>query len=134
MNKTENPVDRFQGHRGPRGKQRLPNALIEDLAAEWLEHGPACLRTMRSRDVTKFVQLAYSTLPRDVLVTVENRSLPGGLDPDDWSLMRRVLDLIKANADSNAGPGEVFSVIENALREHYAKPIEERRDGMAATL
>jgi len=119
--------DRLKDHRVvPRGKQRLPNALIEDLAAEWLEHGPACLRTMRSRDVTKFVQLAYSTLPRDVLVTVENRSLPGGLDPDDWSLMRRVLDLIKANvpADGNAGPGEVFDIIENALRAHYAKPIE----------
>jgi hypothetical protein len=117
--------DRLKDHRVvPRGKQRLPNALIEDLAAEWLEHGPACLRTMRSRDVTKFVQLAYSTLPRDVLVTVENRSLPGGLEPDDWALMRRVLDLIKANADSNAGPGEVFGVIEEALRAHYAKPIE----------
>ena len=79
---------------------------------------------MRSRDVTKFVQLAYSTLPRDVLVTVENRSLPGGLEPDDWALMRRVLDLIKANVDSNAGPGEVFDVIETALRAHYAKPID----------
>jgi hypothetical protein len=119
--------DRLKDHRVvPRGKQRLPNALIEDLAAEWLEHGPACLRTMRSRDVTKFVQLAYSTLPRDVLVTVENRSLPGGLEPDDWALMRRVLDLIKATvpADSNAGPAEVFEVIESALRAHYAKPIE----------
>jgi len=54
------------------------------------------------------------------------RSLPGGLEPDDWALMRRVLDLIKANVptDSNAGPGEVFDVIENALRAHYAKPIE----------
>jgi hypothetical protein len=119
--------DGLKDHRVvPRGKQRLPNALIEDLAAEWLEHGPACLRTMRSRDVTKFVQLAYSTLPRDVLVTVENRSLPGGLEPDDWALMRRVLDLIKATvpADSNAGPAEVFEVIESALRAHYAKPIE----------
>src|SRR5262249_12893164 len=117
--------DRLKDHRVvPRGKQRLPNALIEDLAAEWLEHRPACLRTMGNPDVTKFVQFAYSTLPRDVLLTVENRSLAGGLEPDDWALMRRVLDLIKANADSNAGPAEVFGVIENALREHYAKPIE----------
>src|SRR5262249_60362157 len=118
--------ERLKDHRVvPRGKQRLPNALIEDLAAEWLEHGPACLRTMRSRDVTKFVELAYRTLPRDVLVTVENRSLPGGLEPDDWALMRRGLDLIKANAANNAAPGEFFGVIEEALRAHYANHIRE---------
>jgi hypothetical protein len=78
---------------------------------------------MRSRDVTKFVQLAYSTLPRDVLVTVENRSL-GGLEPDDWALMRQVLDLIKEHANRDAGPTEVFEIIAQALRAHFAKPIE----------
>jgi hypothetical protein len=81
---------------------------------------------MRQRDNTRFVQMAYATLPRDILISVEQRTLPGGLDPDDWLLMRRVLDLIKANvpADSNAGPAEVFGIIENALRAHYAKSIE----------
>jgi hypothetical protein len=118
--------DRLKDHRVvPRGKQRLPNALIEDLAAEWETHGPACLRLMRSRDNTRFVQLAYSTLPKDILISVEHRALPGNLDPDDWALMRQVLELIKANVptDSNAGPAEVFQVIEEALRARYAKQI-----------
>jgi len=35
-----------------------------------------------------------------------------------------VLDLIKAKVPANAGPAEVFVVIEGALREHYAKAIE----------
>jgi hypothetical protein len=36
--------------------------------------------------------------------------------------MVRVLDLIKANAPADAGPGEVVGVIEEALRARYAKP------------
>jgi hypothetical protein len=56
----------------------------------------------------------------------EEQRVPGGLDPKDWELMLRVLDLIKQNVpiDVNAGPQEVFCVIEAALRAHYAKPIE----------
>src|SRR5262245_42000317 len=118
--------DGLKGHRVvPRGKQRLPNALIEDLAAEWFEYGASCLRLMRQRDNTRFVQLAYSTLPRDILISVEQRTI--GIDPDEWALMRRVLDLIKVAvpADSNAGPAEVFGVIEEALRARYARPINE---------
>jgi hypothetical protein len=47
---------------------------------------------------------------------------PGGLNVEDWALMVRVLDLIKANATADAGPGEVVRVIEEALRARYAKP------------
>ena len=47
---------------------------------------------------------------------------PGGLDVEDWALMVRVFDLIKANAPADAGAGEVFGVIEEALRARYAKP------------
>ena len=118
--------EQFKGQRAPRGKQRLPNKLIDDLAEIWEQQGPQCLRRLISVDVARFCSLAYSTLPKDILVTVEQRTLPGGLDPEEWALMRRVLDLIKANVptDSNAGPAEVFSIIEDALRARYAKPIE----------
>jgi hypothetical protein len=47
---------------------------------------------------------------------------PSGLNVEDWALMVRVLDLIKANAPADAGPGEVVGVIEEALRARYAKP------------
>ena len=110
----------------PRGKQRIANALIEDLTNEWLEHGPACLRVMRARDVTKFVQLCYSILPRDVLIAVEHRTLPGNLDPEDWHLMKQIIDTIKAAIPpgTNSAPSEIFAVIDEALRAHFAKRLE----------
>jgi hypothetical protein len=42
-----------------------------------------------------------------------------------------VLDLIKATVptDANAAPGEVFGVIEQALRARYAKPVEKPNKG-----
>jgi len=110
----------------PRGKQRIANALIEDLTNEWLEHGPACLRVMRARDVTRFVQLCYSILPRDVLIAVEHRTLPGNLDPEDWHLMKQIIDTIKAAIPpgTNSAPNEIFGVIEEALRAHFAKRVK----------
>jgi len=116
----------LQGQRHPHGKQRIANALIEDLTNEWLEHGPACLRVMRARDVTKFVQLCYSILPRDVLIAVEHRTLPGNLDPEDWHLMKQIIDTIKAAIPpgTNSPPSEIFGVIEEALRAHFAKRLE----------
>ena len=45
----------------------------------------------------------------------------------DWALMLRVLDTIKANVplEANAGPQEVFSVIEEALRQRGRSPTAE---------
>jgi hypothetical protein len=77
---------------------------------------------MAKEDPAKLVQIAAAILPRDVLVSVEQVT-PGNLDPADWALMLRVLDLVKQYADPDAGPGEVFGVIEQALRAHYAKGI-----------
>jgi hypothetical protein len=58
--------------------------------------------------------------------------MPGGLEPQDWALLMRVLDLIKQHvpADANADPGEVFGIIEQALRAHYAKEVVERENGI----
>jgi hypothetical protein len=43
----------------------------------------------------------FCTLPRD-------KHVPGGLSVEDYATLRRLLDLIKASADPNAGPAEVF--------------------------
>src|SRR5262245_25728676 len=42
------------------------------------------------------------------------------LEPQDWAPLLRVLNMIKASVPADASPGEVFSVIEEALRAHYA--------------
>jgi hypothetical protein len=69
--------------------------------------------------------MAYSTLPKDILVSVEQRT-PGGLSAEDWVLLTQVLDLIRGAipSGSNAPPAEVFGVIETALRAHFARAIE----------
>ena len=80
--------------------------------------------TWRRMSPAKYAQLAIGTLPRDILVAIEQRN-PAGLSAEDFAVLRRVLDLIRANADPNASPGEVFTVIEEALRVRYAKEIVE---------
>jgi hypothetical protein len=61
-------------------------------------------------------------LPRDVFISVEQRT-PGNLDPDEWAILRRVIDLIQVNA-KGAELGPVLETIENALRADQAKLIE----------
>jgi hypothetical protein len=52
----------------------------------------------------KLAQIACGLLPRDVFISVEQRA-PGNLDPDEWAILRRVIDLIKQNADgAELGP------------------------------
>jgi hypothetical protein len=47
----------------------------------------------------------------------------GNLDPDEWAVLRRVIDLIQQNA-RGAELGPVLETIENALRADAAKMIE----------
>jgi hypothetical protein len=107
----------------PRGARNvLSKAIIADFSAAWERDGEACLRIMAKEDPAKLVQIAAAILPKDVLVSVEQVT-PGNLDPADWQLMLRVLDLIKECVDTSASPGDVFTVIEQALRAHYAREI-----------
>jgi hypothetical protein len=78
--------------RVPRGKQRIANALIEDLTN----------------------------------IAVEHRTLPGNLDPEDWHLMKQIIDTIKAAIPPGAdtAPSEILGVIMEALRVHFAKRVK----------
>ena len=80
---------------------------------------------MVHRDPTQLARLAYATLPKDILVSVEQR-IPGGLSAEDWTLLQEVLNMIRGAIPpgSNSPPGEIFGVIETALRAHFARQIE----------
>jgi hypothetical protein len=80
---------------------------------------------MAMRDPVQLARTAYATLPRDILVSVEQK-IPGGLSAEDWTLLQQVLDLIRGAIPpgSNSPPAEVFGVIETALRAHFARQIE----------
>jgi hypothetical protein len=71
----------------------LSNKLIADLSDIWHQHGPGILLKMVHRDPTQLARLAYATLPKDILVSVEQR-IPGGLSAEDWGLLQEVLNTI----------------------------------------
>ena|SRR5215510_11324819 len=79
---------------------------------------------MASREPGTLARMAYATLPKDILVSVEQK-IPGGLSAEDWVLLTQVLDLVRSAIPpgSSAPPAEVFGVIETALRAHFAKEI-----------
>ncbi len=112
-----NPAGRPIGAR-----QKISEALLADLHAVWEEHGVSVLQRLAVTDPGKLAQIAYGLLPRDVFISVEQRT-PGNLDPDEWAILRRVIDLIQANANG-AELGPVLETIENALRADQATMIE----------
>ena len=112
-----NPAGRPIGAR-----QKISEKLLADLAVVWETEGESVLRRLAIEDPGKLAQIAYGLLPRDVFISVEQRTL-GNLDPDEWAILRRVIDLIKQNANG-AELGPVLETIENALRADQAKMIE----------
>lgn len=112
-----NPAGRPIGAR-----QKISEKLLADLAVVWETEGESVLRRLAIEDPGKLAQIAYGLLPRDVFISVEQRT-PGNLDPDEWAILRRVIDLIKQNANG-AELGPVLETIENALRADQAKLIE----------
>ncbi|QHO75527.1 hypothetical protein ACH79_25650 [Bradyrhizobium sp. CCBAU 051011] len=100
----------------------MNSRLLADLAVVWEEHGVSVLQRLAVTDPGKLAQIAYGLLPRDVFISVEQRT-PGNLDADEWQILRRVIDLIKQNANG-AELGPVLQTIEDALRADQAKMIE----------
>src|SRR6185369_16303008 len=85
-------------------RQKISEKLLADLAVVWEEHGAGVLQRLAVTDPGKLAQIAYGLLPRDVFISVEQR-VPGNLDPDEWAILRRVIDLIKTNANgAELGP------------------------------
>lgn len=105
-------------------RQKISERLLADLADVWEDHGKDVLVKLAVSDPAKLAQIAYGLLPRDVFVSVEQRT-PGNLEPDEWAALRRVLDIIQACAPEGAEPAQVFETIETALRAEYAKTIEQ---------
>ena len=103
-------------------RSKISERLLADLADVWEEHGVSVLQRLAVTDPGKLAQIAYGLLPRDVFISVEQRT-PGNLDPDEWAILRRVIDLIQVNA-KGAELGPVLQTIEDALRADTAKMIE----------
>jgi hypothetical protein len=103
-------------------RQKISEQLLADLAVVWEQQGESVLRRLALEDPGKLAQIAYGLLPRDIFISVEQQT-PGNLDPDEWAILRRVIDLIQTNA-KGAELGPVLETIENALRAEHATLID----------
>ena len=113
-----NPLGRPLGSRN-----KLSEAVIQDIAADWAVGGADTIARVRMTDPATYFRVVASILPKDVLVNVQ-QSTPGNLEPEAWATLRRVLDIIQHCAPNGAEPSQVFETIENALRVEYAKTID----------
>jgi hypothetical protein len=66
-------------------RSRISEQLLADLAVVWETHGKEVLERLAKDDPGKLAQIAYGLLPRDVFISVEQRT-PGNLDPDEWAI------------------------------------------------
>ena len=106
-------------------RQAFSQGFIKDFSTVWQEEGLEAVRKVARKSPESFVAIAAKVCPADVRVSIE-RSLPGGLGPEDWSLLQEVIQAVKAGIPdaANAKPGEVFSRVLDALRAHDAKTID----------
>jgi len=102
-------------------RQRISEKLLSDLAEVWQEHGKDVLKKLAVTDPGKLVTVAYGLLPRDVFISVEQKT-PGNLEPEAWAALRRVLDLIE-QCGATGEPQSVFEMIEEDLRARLANPV-----------
>jgi hypothetical protein len=96
--------------------------MVADFAADWNEHGAGVLERVRMTDPATYLRVAAVLVPKELNVAVEQKT-PGGLDVDEWQILRRVVDLIKANAPGGE-LGPTLELIELSLRSSQAKLIE----------
>jgi hypothetical protein len=105
-------------------RTKISEKLLADLAVVWEQHGQSVLERLAKEEPGKLATIAYGLLPKDVFVSVEQRT-PGNLDPEAWASLRRVLEIIEA-VGATGDPAEVFAAIEEDLRARLAVPVGNR--------
>jgi|SRR6516164_9208640 hypothetical protein len=100
--------------------------FTKDLAEVWAEKGKASMLYTAEKQPAVFFATCARLLPNDVRVSIE-QSLPGGLGPEDWSLLREVIQAVRAGIPSadQMKPGEVFQRVLVALRAQHSRDITE---------
>jgi hypothetical protein len=112
-----NPLGRPLGSRS-----KFSEAAVADLLTDWTAHGPEVLARVRQTDPATYLRVAFTVIPKDVALTVEQTG-PGNLNASLWSRLRPILDLIERHAPADADPAEVLDAVEHALRSQFAVTI-----------
>ena len=115
----------------PRGRpigsrSKFSEAMVSDFLADWHEHGTDVLARVRMTDPSTYLRVAVVLVPKEMNVSLEQKT-PGNLSAQDWALIVDLARLIKANSPegANALPSEIVPALEETVRAHFAKPIEQ---------
>ena len=104
-------------------RQAFSAGFYRDLAEVFAKHGRAAMEKT-AIDQPSVFGICARLLPAETRLTIE-AGLPGGLDPGDWTLLREVIEAVRAGIPdaAHARPGEVFQRVLSALRAVEAKTI-----------
>ena len=105
-------------------RSKLGDAFVESLQKKWAAEGDDILDRVARDNPEKVLEVMARVLPKELAVTVEQRT-PGGLDADSYAALRRLLDLIES-LKIEGEPQAVFERIEAALRADAATVIERK--------
>ena len=99
--------------------------MIQDIAADWAIGGAETIARVRMTDPATYFRVVASILPKDVLVNVQQQT-PGNLEPERVAVLVDLVRLIKASAPEGAKHcrADIAPAIEETVRAHFAKPIE----------
>jgi hypothetical protein len=80
-------------------RNRLSKKLLEDMLADWEEHGLAAIRIMRKHDTSGYVRVMVSTLPKELTIEAVHSDLDDEqIDQLIESMKQRLLDKRAAEA------------------------------------
>src|SRR5215471_251831 len=105
-------------------RSKFSEAFVTDFMADWQEHGAAVLEQVRKNDPSTYIRVAALLVPKEMRLEVEQKT-PGGLEPDAYAALRRLLDVIES-CGAIGDPQAVFAMIEEDLRARMAVPIESK--------
>lgn len=106
-------------------RNKLVESFVADLQTKWQAEGSAILDRLAISNPEKLVEAISRLAPRDIAVSLEQRSSLG-IDPVLWQGFQRVLAAIEECAPPETRPVEVFGAMERWIRSEFAKPIEQK--------
>jgi len=101
-------------------RAKFSEAAMANLLDDWTTHGPAVLAKVRAEDPSTYLRVAFSTIPKDVQIAIENR---GPMDREEMRKVRRLVEIIDACGASGVEPEAIFAWIEEDLRARLATTV-----------
>lgn len=115
-----NPAGRPVGARS-----KFSEMAVANLLDDWATHGTTVLAKVRKDDPSTYLRVAFSIIPKDVQIAIENR---GPMDSDEMRGVRRLVEIINACGAGDIDPATVFAWIEEDLRARLAHTVETTRN------